>query len=36
MKELPSYLEKHFKTMCGLECAFELRKDFKADYLIRE
>ena len=35
MKELPSYLEKYLKTMWGFECAFELWRDSKSDYLIR-
>ena len=36
IKELPSYLEKYFKTMWGFECDFEVQRDFKPGYLIRE
>ena len=28
IRELPSYLEKYFKTMRGLECVVEPRKGF--------
>ena len=36
IKELPTYLEKYFKTIWGFECAFELQRDFQSYYVIRD